>query len=85
MIEYVLVAVLHLYGDKLGPEMVIDFYPTEQKCIEQASDAQFIVNEIESQWNGFMKEERRNGHMVPPIVSIGMFCKPLENAPGEEV
>ena len=32
-----------------------------------------------------MKEERRNGNMVPPIVSIGMFCKPLENAPGEEV
>ena len=85
MIEYVLVAVLHLYGDKLGPEMVIDFYPTEQKCIEVAANAQYIVDEIEYQWNGFMKEERRNGHMVPPIVSIGMFCKPLENAPGEEV
>ena len=49
MIEYVLVAILHLHGDILGPEMVIDFYPTEQKGIEQASEAQFIVNEIEYQ------------------------------------
>ena len=85
MIEYVLVAVLHLYGDKLGPEMVIDFYPTEQECIEVAANAQYIVDEIEYQWDGFMKEERSHGHMVPPIVSIGMFCKPLENVPGEEV
>ena len=35
--------------------------------------------------NGFMKEERSNGHVVPPIASIGMFCKPLGNVPGEEV
>ena len=49
MIEFVLVAVLHLYGDKLGPEMVIDFYPTEQECIEQAANAQFIVDEIADQ------------------------------------
>ena len=56
MIEFVLVAVLHLYGDKLGPEMVIDFYPTEQECIEQAANAQFIVDEIQNQWYGFIEE-----------------------------
>ena len=33
MVEFVLVAVLHLSGDELGPEMVIDFYPTIQECI----------------------------------------------------
>tara|TARA_B100000424_G_scaffold230223_1_gene191981 strand:+ start:885 stop:1169 length:285 start_codon:yes stop_codon:yes gene_type:complete len=85
MIEYVLVAVLHLYGDKLGPEMVIDFYPTEQECIEQAANAQFIVDEIQNQWYGFIEEERRHGHYVPHIESIGMFCKPLDKIPGEEI
>jgi len=50
-----------------------------------AANAQYIVDEIEYQWDGFMKEERSYGHVVPPIVSIGMFCKPLENVSGEEV
>jgi hypothetical protein len=85
MLEFVLVAVLHLYGDKLGPEMVIDFYPTKQECIETAANAQHIVNEIESQWYGFIIEERNRGNMVPPIKSIGMFCKPLDMVEGEEV
>ena len=49
MVEYVLIAVLHLYGDELGPEMVIDFYPTKQECIETAENAHSIVNEIEEQ------------------------------------
>ena len=84
MVEFVLVAVLHLSGDELGPEMVIDFYPTIQECIVQADDAQHIVNEIQSQWYGFMKEARSHGNMVPPIVSIGMFCKPLKEAHGDE-
>ena len=85
MIEYVLVAVLHLYGDELGPEMVIDFYPTEQECIEQAANAQHIVNEIEDQWYGFIIEQRNRGNMVPPIQSIGMFCKPLDKIDGDKV
>lgn len=85
MIEYVLVAVLHLYGDELGPEMALDFYPTEQECIKTASNAQHIVNEIELQWYRFMKEERSNGNMIPHIVSIGMFCKPLGEIDGDKV
>ena len=85
MIEYALIAVLHLYGDELGPDMVIDYYPTEQECIEVASNAHYIVNEIELQWYSFMEEERSNGNMVPPIKSIGMFCKPLGEIGGDKV
>ncbi len=85
MVEYVLIAVLHLYGDELGPEMVIDFYPTKQECIETAENAHSIVNEIESQWYGFIIEERNRGHMVPPISSIGMFCKPMSELNGEQI
>ena len=85
MIEYVLVAVLHLYGDKLGPEVVIDYYPSEQECIEIAANAQYIVNEIQLQWLSFMEEERSHGNMVPAINSIGMFCKPLEEINGDMV
>ena len=85
MIEYALIAVMHLYGDKLGPEILLDYYPTQQECIEVAANAQYIVDEIELQWYYFMEEERSNGNMVPRIKSIGMFCKPLEEIDGDEV
>ena len=77
MLEFVLIAVLHLEGDKLGPEMVIDIYPTQQLCIERASTARDIVARIEQEWYGYIHEEASHGHHVPPIKSIGMFCKPL--------
>lgn len=85
MIEFVLIAVLHLEGDRLGPEMVIDFYPTLQKCYDRAEKADDVVAMIQQEWYGFMDEEASHGHHVPPIKSIGMFCKPLEEAPGEEI
>ena len=65
--------------------MVINFYPTKQECIETAENAHSIVNEIESQWYGFIIEERNRGHNVPTISSIGMLCKQMSELDGEQV
>tara|TARA_B100000900_G_C19984859_1_gene475275 strand:- start:56 stop:307 length:252 start_codon:yes stop_codon:yes gene_type:complete len=75
MLEFVLIAVLHLDGDVLGPSTIIDIYPTEQLCIEQASNAQDIVHQLQYEWFRFRKE---NAELeVPVLLSIGMFCKPI--------
>ena len=43
MIEFVLIAHLHLFDGRLGPDMVIDFYPTHSECRERAENAEDIV------------------------------------------
>ena len=40
---------------------------------------------INQEWYGYMDEEAAHGHIVPPIDKIGMYCKPLEEAPGEQI
>ena len=78
MTEYLLIAVLHLYGDKLGPEMAFDTYSTEAECIYAAQTADVIVEKINSQWWSFMAEQRSLGRDVPPIESIGMWCRAIQ-------
>ena len=85
MIEFVLIAHLHLVDGRLGPDMLIDFYPTEQECRERAENAGDIVAIINQEWYAYMDEEASHGHIVPPIKEIGMYCKPLEEAPGEQI
>ena len=77
MLEFVLIAVLHLDGDVLGPSTVIDIYPTEQLCIERASDGQDIVDILQYEWYDYAREQSRLGIDVPVILSIGMLCKPM--------
>ncbi len=75
MLEFVLIAVLHLDGDVLGPSTLIDIYPTEQLCIERASDGQDIVDQLQYEWYEFRSQ---NPDMnLPVVLSIGMFCKPM--------
>ena len=85
MIEFVLIAHLHLVDGRLGPDMLIDFYPTEQECRERAENAGDIVAIINQEWYAYMDEEASHGHIVPPIKEIGMYCKPLGEAPGEQI
>ena len=85
MIEFVLIAHLHLVDGRLGPDMLIDFYPTNQECRERAENAGDIVAIINQEWYAYMDEEASHGHIVPPIKEIGMYCKPLEEAPGEKI
>ena len=85
MIEFVLIAHLHLADGRLGPDMLIDFYPTLQECRERAENAGDIVAIINQEWYAYMDEEASHGHIVPPIKEIGMYCKPLEEAPGEKI
>ena len=85
MIEFVLIAHLHLVDGRLGPDMLIDFYPTNQECRERAENAEDIVAMINQEWYAYMDEEASHGHIVPPIKEIGMYCKPLEKAPGEQI
>ena len=85
MIEFVLIAHLHLVDGRLGPDMLIDFYPTNQECRERAENAGDIVAIINQEWYAYMDEEASHGHIVPPIKEIGMYCKPLEKAPGEQI
>lgn len=85
MIEFVLIAHLHLVDGRLGPDMLIDFYPTLQECRERAENAGDIVAIINQEWYAYMDEEASHGHIVPPIKEIGMYCKPLEEAPGEQI
>ena len=77
MLEFVLIAVLHLDGDVLGPSTLIDIYPTEQLCIERATDSQDIVDRIQYEWYDYTREQSRLGVEVPVILSVGMFCKPM--------
>ena len=85
MIEFVLIAHLHLVDGRLGPDILIDFYPTNQECRERAENAGDIVAMINQEWYAYMDEEASHGHIVPPIKEIGMYCKPLEKAPGEQI
>ena len=85
MIEFVLIAHLHLTDGRLGPDMVIDFYPTHSECRERAENAEDIVAMINQEWYAYMDEEASHGHIVPPIKEIGMYCKPLGEAPGEQI
>ena len=85
MIEFVLIAHLHLVDGRLGPDILIDFYPTNQECRERAENAGDIVAIIKQVWYAYMDEEASHGHIVPPIKEIGMYCKPLEKAPGEQI
>ena len=85
MIEFVLIAHLHLVDGRLGPDMLIDFYPTNQECRDRAENAGDIVAIINQEWYAYMDEEAAHGHIVPPIKEIGMYCKPLEKAPGEQI
>ena len=85
MIEFVLIAHLHLVDGRLGPDILIDFYPTNQECRERAENAGDIVAIINQEWYAYMDEEASHGHIVPPIKEIGMYCKPLEEAPGEKI
>ena len=85
MIEFVLIAHLHLVDGRLGPDMLIDFYPTLQECRERAENAGDIVAIINQEWYAYMDEEASHGHIVPPIKEIGMYCKPLGEAPGEQI
>ena len=85
MIEFVLIAHLHLVDGRLGPDILIDFYPTNQECRERAENAGDIVAIINQEWYAYMDEEASHGHIVPPIKEIGMYCKPLEKAPGEQI
>ena len=78
MLEFVLIAVLHLEGeDYPGPSTMIDIYPTEQLCIERASDSQDIVDRLQYEWYDYTREQSRLGVEVPVILSVGMFCKPM--------
>ena len=65
--------------------MLIDFYPTLQECRERAENAGDIVAIINQEWYAYMDEEASHGHIVPPIKEIGMYCKPLGEAPGEQI
>ena len=85
MIEFVLIAHLHLVDGRIGPDILIDFYPTNQECRERAENAEDIVAIINQEWHAYMDEEASHGHIVPPIKEIGMYCKPLEEAPGEQI
>ena len=85
MIEFVLIAHLHLVDGRIGPDILIDFYPTNQECRERAENAGDIVAIINQEWYAYMDEEASHGHIVPPIKEIGMYCKPLEKAPGEQI
>ena len=46
MIEFVLIAHLHLVDGRLGPDILIDFYPTNQECRERAENASDIVDSV---------------------------------------
>ena len=85
MIEFVLIAHLHLVDGRVGPDILIDFYPTNQECRERAENAEDIVAMINQEWYGYIDEEASHGHIVAPIKEIGMYCKPLEEAPGEQI
>jgi len=77
MLEFVLIAVLHLDGDIRGPVSLIDIYPTMQECIEGAVTAQDIVYDITMEWHVYRDEQRSIGNEVPSLISIGMLCKPM--------
>ena len=85
MIEFVLIAVLHLSDGRLGPTMNIDYFSTKHMCIDRARNAEDIVEMIKQEWYGYMDEEASHGHPVPPIDSIAMFCKPIEELEGQEL
>ena len=85
MIEFVLIAQLHLTDCRFGPSMNIDFFSTEYMCHERARNAEDIVEMIKQEWYAYMDEEASHGHPVPPIDKIAMYCKPLDKAPGEEI
>ena len=59
MIEFVLIAHLHLTDGRLGPDMVIDFYPTNQECRERAENAEDIVAMINQEWYAIRSRCRR--------------------------
>ena len=85
MVEFVLIAVLHLSDGRLGPTMNIDYFAKEHMCIERAGNAEDIVEMIQQEWYAYMDEEASHGHPVPPIDKIGMYCTPLTEAPGEKI
>ena len=85
MVEWVLIAVLHLSDGRLGPTMNIDYFAKEHMCIERAGHAEDIVELIQQEWYAYMDEEASHGHPVPPIDKIAMYCKPLEELPGEQI
>ena len=85
MIEYVLIAVLHLADGRYGPSMNIDYFSKEHMCIDRARNAEDIVEMIKQEWYAYMDEEASHGPPVPPSDSIAMYCKPLEELPGEEI
>jgi len=78
MVEFVLVAVLHLADGRFGPSMNIDYFAKEHMCIERAKNAEDIVDMISQEWFAYMDEEASLGHPVPPIDRIMMYCKPIE-------
>ena len=85
MIEFVLIAQLHLTDGRFGPSMNIDYFAKEYMCVERARNAEDIVEMIKQEWYAYMDEEASHGHPVPPIDKIAMYCKPLEEAPGEKI
>ena len=72
MVEFVLIAVLHLSDGRLGPTMNIDYFAKEHMCIERAKNAEDIVERIKQEWYAYMDEEASHGHPVPPIDKIGI-------------
>ena len=85
MIEFVLIAQLHLADGRFGPSMNIDFFSTEYMCHERARNAEDIVEMIKQEWYAYMDEEASHGHPVPPIDKIAMYCKPLEESGGTKL
>lgn len=76
-LEFVLIAVLHLEGDVLGPSKVIEIFPSQDACYERAENAEDIVYRLEMDWYRTMDEEASIGSHIPPLKSVGMFCTPL--------
>ena len=85
MIEFVLIAQLHLSDGRFGPSMNIDYFSKEYMCIDRARNAEDIVEMIKQEWYAYMDEEASHGHPVPPIDKIAMYCKPLEESGGQEL
>ena len=85
MIEFVLIAQLHLADGRFGPSMNIDYFAKEYMCIERARNAEDIVEMIKQEWYAYMDEEASHGHPVPPIDSIAMYCKPISELEGTQI
>ena len=83
MQEYMLIALLMLSGGIEGPEIGIDVFPSKQACHEQAMDAKEIIDRINIQWQIHIDNEHSIGNEILPLVTVGMFCIPLDEAIGE--